>query len=102
MVLSSLSQYWIRSLPEISALLPTETKVVQLRQWIGLQKETPEDYVVATEQSHSVKDLVANAFAVLDLDWEEYVVVDEQFFRPAEIFQLRGDATKARQELGWR
>lgn len=70
--------------------------------WGMLQKATPDDYVVATEQSHSVKDLVANAFAVLDLDWEEYVVVDEQFFRPAEIFQLRGDSTKARQELGWR
>jgi len=70
--------------------------------WMMLQQDQPDDYVVATEQSHSVRDLVAQAFGVLGLDWQDYVVVDEQFFRPAEIFELRGDASKARSHLGWK
>ena len=69
--------------------------------WMMLQQDKPDDYVVATGQSHSVRDLVAQAFSVLDLDWQDYVEVDEQFFRPAEIFELRGDASKAKQKLGW-
>lgn len=70
--------------------------------WMMLQQDKPDDYVVATEQSHSVRDLVAQAFSVLDLDWQDYVVIDEQFFRPAEIFELRGDASKAKRKLGWK
>ena len=70
--------------------------------WMMLQKSEPDDYVVATEEAHSVKDLVAHAFSVLDLNWEDYVVVDEEFYRPAEIFALRGDASKAKAELGWK
>ena len=70
--------------------------------WLMLQQDQPDDYVVATGQSHSVRDLVAHAFSVLGLDWQDYVVVDEQFFRPAEIFELRGDASKAKKHLGWK
>ena len=70
--------------------------------WMMLQQDKPDDYVVATEQSHSVRDLVAQAFSALDLDWHDFVVTDEQFFRPAEIFELRGDASKAKTKLGWK
>lgn len=70
--------------------------------WLMLQQDQPDDYVVATGQSHSVRDLVAHAFSVLGLDWQDYIVVDEQFFRPAEIFELRGDASKAKRQLGWK
>ena len=70
--------------------------------WLMLQQDQPDDYVVATGQSHSVRDLVAQAFSVLGLDWQDCVVVDEQFFRPAEIFELRGDASKAKKHLGWK
>ena len=70
--------------------------------WMMLQQDKPDDYVVATGRSHSVRDLIEQAFSVLDLDWQDYVVVDEQFFRPAEIFELRGDASKAKRHLGWK
>lgn len=70
--------------------------------WMMLQQDKPDDYVVATGQSHSVRDLVAQAFSALDLDWQDFVVIDEQFFRPAEIFELRGDASKAKKRLGWK
>ena len=69
--------------------------------WMMLQQDKPDDYVVATEQSHSVRDLIEQAFSTLDLNWQDYVVIDEQFFRPAEIFELRGDASKAKRQLGW-
>ena len=70
--------------------------------WMMLQQDKPDDYVVATGQSHSVRDLAVQAFSTLDLDWQDYVVIDEQFFRPAEIFELRGDASKAKRKLGWK
>ena len=70
--------------------------------WMILQQDKPDDYVVATGQSHSVRDLVAQAFSVLGLNWQDYVEVDKQFFRPAEIFELRGDASKAKRKLGWK
>lgn len=69
--------------------------------WLMLQQEEPSDYVIATGETHSVRELVQTAFALVDLDWREYVVVDEALFRPAEVFDLRGDAGKARRELGW-
>jgi GDPmannose 4,6-dehydratase len=69
--------------------------------WRMLQQEHPDDYVVATGVSHSVKDLVAVAFGCVDLDWEKYVLVDQQFIRPAEVDVLVGDSSKARQKLGW-
>ncbi len=69
--------------------------------WRMLQQDAPDDYVVATGESHSVKDFAALAFEHVDLDWQDYVHVDTRFLRPAEVFDLRGDASKARQQLGW-
>lgn len=66
-----------------------------------LQQTTPEDYVIATGVSHSVRDFVSQAFGLLDLDWEKYVVVDPKFYRPAETEILLGDSRKAHQSLGW-
>jgi GDPmannose 4,6-dehydratase len=70
--------------------------------WLMLQQDTPEDYVIATGETHSVRELCELAFSYADLDWKNYVVVDEKFFRPSEVFELRGDASKARQRLGWK
>ncbi len=70
--------------------------------WRMLQQPTPEDYVIATGETHSVREFVAEAFAAAGLSpWEDYVRVDPGFFRPAEVDQLIGDATKARTQLGW-
>lgn len=71
--------------------------------WLMLQQPSPEDYVVATGEAHSVRDFVQAAFAHAGIaDWERYVVVDQRYFRPAEVDYLLGDATKARERLGWR
>lgn len=68
-----------------------------------LQQDTPDDYVVATGQSHSVKDFVATAFAAVGIDdWDKYVKIDPRFFRPAEVPDLKGKADKARKVLGWK
>ena len=69
--------------------------------WLMLQQEQPDDYVVATGESHSVQELVERAFAATGLDWHEHVVLDPALKRPAEVDVLLGDATKARQTLGW-
>ncbi len=69
--------------------------------WLMLQQDEPDDYVVATGQSHSVQDLVELAFGAAGLDWRQHVVVDHALRRPAEVDRLLGDATKARQKLGW-
>jgi len=69
--------------------------------WLMLQQDEPDDYVIATGESHSVKDFAALAFAHVGLHWEDYVRVDQRFMRPAEVFDLRGDASKARAKLGW-
>lgn len=69
--------------------------------WRMLQQDQPDDYVVATGETHSVKDFVNLVFGSVDLDWRDYVVVDERFYRPAEVHQLVGDASRARKELGW-
>jgi GDPmannose 4,6-dehydratase len=69
--------------------------------WLMLQQDEPDDYVVATGANHSVKEFAALAFDVVGLDWEDYVVVDERYLRPAEVFDLRGDASKARTKLRW-
>ncbi len=70
--------------------------------WLMLQQDAPDDFVVATGETHSVKDLVELAFAAADLDWERHVVIDERFLRPAEVDLLVGDPSKAEQTLGWR
>ena len=67
-----------------------------------LQQEGPDDYVVATGETHTVREFCERAFSEVGLDWQEYVRVDEQFYRPAEVDLLIGDASKARAELGWR
>jgi GDPmannose 4,6-dehydratase len=69
--------------------------------WRMLQQEKPDDYVVATGQSRSVRDFAQLAFAHVGLDWQAHVEVDPRFLRPAEVHTLRGDAAKARRVLGW-
>jgi GDPmannose 4,6-dehydratase len=70
--------------------------------WMMLQQDEPDDYVVATGETHSVREFCQLAFDRVGLDWEKYVVVDERFFRPAEVDLLVGDAGKAREKLGWK
>ena len=70
--------------------------------WMMLQKEKPSDYVVATGESHSVKDFLEESFNYAGLgDWQNYIETDEKFFRPTDIDNLVGDSSKARKELGW-
>ncbi len=70
--------------------------------WQMLQQDAPDDYVVATGEKHSVRQLVELAFAHVGLDWQAHVETDPSLFRPAEVNTLRGDAAKARKVLGWR
>ena len=70
--------------------------------WLMLQQPKPDDYVVATGESHSVRDLVEVAFSHVGLDWRTHVRLDPALLRPAEVDQLIGDASKARSEVGWR
>jgi len=70
--------------------------------WLMLQQDTPDDYVIATGVSHSVRELMQVAFGTVGLNWEDYVVVDPALVRPAEVDYLLGDATKAQQKLGWK
>ena len=69
--------------------------------WRMLQQDAPKDYVVASGEAHSVRELCEIAFARVDLDYTRHVVVDPAFLRPAEVDHLRGDATRARAQLGW-
>jgi len=69
--------------------------------WLILQQSGPDDYVVATNEAHSVRELVAKAFAVADLEWEKYVTVDERFLRPLDVNFLQGDYSRAKEKLGW-
>ena len=69
--------------------------------WMMLQQDNPDDYVIATGTSRTVGEFCEVAFAHVGLDWRQYVVVDERFLRPAEVYTLLGDATKAREKLGW-
>src|SRR5205814_5663155 len=69
--------------------------------WLMLQQDEPSDYVVATGEPHSVRPFVELAFERAGLDWEQYVVLDQRFLRPAEVDQLIGDPSKAREQFGW-
>jgi GDPmannose 4,6-dehydratase len=69
--------------------------------WLMLQQDEPGDYVVGTGETHSVKEFVEAVFTAVDLDWQQYVVIDPQFFRPAEVDYLRADPSKARRILRW-
>jgi GDPmannose 4,6-dehydratase len=70
--------------------------------WLMLQQDSPDDYVVATGETHSVREFCELAFDRVGLNWADHVVVDEKFFRPAEVDLLVGDPTKARTTLGWK
>ncbi len=69
--------------------------------WLMLQQDTPDDYVIATGETHTVQKLVETAFQAADLDWTKYVVTDQALVRPAEVDLLIGDPTKAKTKLGW-
>ncbi len=70
--------------------------------WLMLQQDHPDDYVVATGETHSVREFCEEAFGYVGLDWEKYVIVDPNFYRPAEVDVLVGDSSKARRVLGWK
>jgi GDPmannose 4,6-dehydratase len=70
--------------------------------WLMLQQDSPDDYVIATGETHSVRELVEIAFAAAGLDWTRYVKIDPKLLRPAEVELLQGDYTKARRQLGWK
>ncbi|MFN2134004.1 MAG: GDP-mannose 4,6-dehydratase [Anaerolineae bacterium] len=70
--------------------------------WLMLQQDHPQDFVVGTGETHAVRELCETAFGCLGLDWEEHVVVDPKFYRPAEVDLLVSDPSKAREVLGWR
>ncbi|MCF4968417.1 GDP-mannose 4,6-dehydratase [Nostoc sp. CMAA1605] len=69
--------------------------------WLMLQKEKADDYVIATGETHSVKEFLELAFNYVNLNWQDYIEFDERYLRPAEVDLLIGDATKAREKLGW-
>ena len=69
--------------------------------WLMLQQERPEDFVIATGETYSVRQFAERVFSHLELDWERYVEIDSRYFRPTEVERLQGDATKAREKLGW-
>jgi len=70
--------------------------------WLMLQQDEPDDYVIATGETNSVRDFLGEAFGYVDLDWQKYVEIDPRYYRPTEVDVLLGDASKARQKLGWR
>jgi len=70
--------------------------------WLMLQQPAPDDYVIATGESHSVREFCERAFAHAGLDYKKYVVIDKRYFRPTEVDHLIGDASKARDRLGWK
>jgi GDPmannose 4,6-dehydratase len=69
--------------------------------WLMLHQDNPDDYVVATGESHSVREFVEEVFGYLGLDWREYVEIDKRYLRPTEVDYLKGDASKAKRVLGW-
>lgn len=69
--------------------------------WLMLQQQEPDDYVIATGESHSVRDFLVAGFAYAGLDWQRHVEIDLRYFRPSVVDDLQGDTTKANQALGW-
>ena len=69
--------------------------------WLMLRQNEPEDYVIASGETHSIRELVELAFRYANLEWKDYVVIDQDLYRPAEIYELRGDFRKAREKFGW-
>ena len=70
--------------------------------WLMMQAEEPDDYVIATGETHSIREFLDEAFGYLDLDWKKFVEIDPRYYRPAEVDLLLGDASKARRVLGWK
>lgn len=69
--------------------------------WLMLQQDQPDDYVIATGETHSVREFLEETFAYLGLNWQDHVEIDQRYFRPAEVDLLIGDASKAKAKLGW-
>jgi GDPmannose 4,6-dehydratase len=69
--------------------------------WLMLQQSAPDDYVIATGETHSVREFLEEAFEIVGLDWQKYVEIDPKYFRPAEVDLLIGDSSKAKEKLGW-
>lgn len=69
--------------------------------WLMLHQDEPDDYVIATGETHTVKEFVELAFRYVGLNWQDYVILDKRFYRPTERYELRGDFSKAKQRLGW-
>ena len=69
--------------------------------WLMLQQDNPEDYVIATNETHTVREFLEETFSILDLDWNEYVGFDKKYERPAEVDLLIGNPEKAKTNLGW-
>ena len=69
--------------------------------WLMLQQDSPDDYVIATNETHTVREFLEETFACLDLDWNEYVGFDKKYERPAEVDLLIGNPQKAKDQLGW-
>lgn len=69
--------------------------------WLMMQTDDPDDYVIATGETHSVREFLDEAFGLLDVDWKEHVDIDPRYYRPTEVDLLLGDASKAREKLGW-
>jgi len=70
--------------------------------WLMLQQKKPDDFVIATGQSHSVREFLDIAFGMVNLDWKKHVEIDPRYFRPNEVDVLLGDASKAARQLGWK
>jgi GDPmannose 4,6-dehydratase len=70
--------------------------------WLMLQQEKPDDYVIATGESHSIREFLEEAFGYVDMDWRKFVEIDPKYLRPTEVDLLLGDSTKARTKLGWK
>lgn len=69
--------------------------------WLMLQQENPDDYVIATNETHSVKEFVEKAFDIVNLDWQKYMKVDKRFLRPLDVDFLQGDYSQAKEKIGW-
>jgi GDPmannose 4,6-dehydratase len=69
--------------------------------WRMLQQDSPDDYVIATNETHSVQEFIELTFDYLGLNWKDHVVIDKRFYRPAEVHLLKGDYSKGRKQLGW-
>ncbi len=70
--------------------------------WLILQQDSPDDYVIATGETHSVREFLEETFNYLDLDWRDHVEIDPKYFRPTEVDSLAGDSSKAHKKLGWK